>query len=182
VLKTGSRQARGVFSAGRRMYFLPAYRDLGHVSEKTHPEGFIINLETGGCRRVDTQRHACWSDFDASGNILYHVSSSTGKLWITDINSGRTRGEVRLGDAGDDRYRKFGVFNEDTLLYYIRGKLFYIDARQTAVRRTVDLAARFAEFSGSSPAYILPDGRGIVIEARTTHNKTTGYLYYLREE
>ncbi len=182
AVKIGSRQTRGMLSADGRRYFMPAYRDLGHVGEKTHPVGYIFDLRTGGARRVGIQRHTYWSDFDASEKTLYHVSSSTGKLWITDILSGRKKGEVRLGDAGDDAYRKFGVWNENTLLYYIRGRLFYIDARKPAVRRTVDLAARFPEFSGSSPIYILPGGRGIVVEARNPDNKTTGYLYYLREE
>ncbi|MBN2354412.1 MAG: hypothetical protein JXD23_17710 [Spirochaetales bacterium] len=182
AVKIGSRQTRGMLSTGGRRYFMPAYRDLGHVYDKKHPVGFVFDLRTGGARRLDIQRHAYWSDFDVSAKTLYHLSSSTGKLWITDVVSGKKKGELRLGDAGEDNYRKFGLLDENTLLYYIRGKLFYIDIRKPAVTRTVDLAARFTEFSGSSPIYILPGGRGIVVEARTPHNKTTGFLYYLREE
>ncbi|HEQ70932.1 MAG TPA: hypothetical protein ENN69_00445 [Spirochaetia bacterium] len=180
VLETGSRNSYGAYNAELNLFFLPAYRDLGHVEEKQHPEGFILDLTKGGASKITIQRHAYWSAFDPHRKVLYHVSSSSGTLWVTDLATGEKKAELFLGDAGDDRYRKLSLFDGHTLFYYLHGKVMIVDTDTNTVRGTIDLAARFSEFSASSPAYILPDGLGLVIEARTAHNKTTGFLYFLR--
>ncbi|MBN1696781.1 MAG: hypothetical protein JW881_04650 [Spirochaetales bacterium] len=181
-LEFGSRDTRGVYNPDLNLYFLPAYSDLGHVDEKTHPKGFLIDFNNGKIRTIQTQRHVYWADIDPDRNVLYHVSSSSGKLWETDLETGEKKRELAVGDAGDDRYRKFGICDSSTLLYYLRSKVLVIDTGSFTVHSTVDLAKEFSEFSSSSPAYILPRGGGIIVEARNDHNKTTGYLYYLKQE
>ena len=175
----GSRDTRGTYQPDLNFYFMPAYRDPGHEIEKKSPVGYLVDLNHGQTREIAVQRHTYWSEFDLQRGTLYHVSSSTGTLWATDLATGRKTASLKLGDAGDDRYRKFGFYDDATLLYYLQGRVLFIDIKNMVVRKTIDLAGRFEEFSASSPVYILTGGRALLVEARTVHNKTTGYVYYL---
>jgi hypothetical protein len=84
-----------------------------------------------------------------------------------------------VGDAGDDQYRKLGLLDSNTLLYYLQAKAVFIDINELKIIKTVDITKLAAGISYSSPGYILPDGKGIIVEARTSNNKTTGFLYHI---
>jgi hypothetical protein len=182
TVECGSWNSVGIYNPDLNMYFLPAYKDPGQVYDKKYPQGFLVDLTSGTYKKIAIQRHAYWCAFNPAKNMLYHVSSSSGKLWATDITTGKKTAALYLGDAGDDRYRKLALRDSGTLLFYLKGKLMVIDINNFSIRQTIDLPKQFSEFSASSPAYILPGGKGLIIEARTVHNKTTGFLYYLREK
>ncbi len=182
TIETGSWNSAGIYNPDLNLFFLSAYKDRGEVLDRMNPIGFLVNLTSGTYKQIAIQRNTYWCDFNPAKNVLYHASCLTGKLWATDLATGAKTAELYLGDAGDDRYRKLAVRDENTLLYYLNGTLFLVDTNTYKILNTVSLPKRFPDFTTSSPAYILPDGRGVIMEARTDNNKTTGFLYYIREE
>ena len=95
------------------------------------------------------------------------------------LTSQRQRDQYGRWYIKDDQYRKLGLLDGDTLLYYLGAKVVFIDVNELKIIKTVDITKLSAEISYSSPGYILPDGKGIIVEARTRNNKTTGSLYYI---
>ncbi|MBN2544717.1 MAG: hypothetical protein JXB50_02900 [Spirochaetes bacterium] len=160
--------------------FFHAYKSTDIDKEPKDPIGFIINFENDGYNVIDSQMWTYWAEFDREKNLLYQISSITGKMWINDIVTGKKINELYLGDAGDGEYRDFGLIEPNVLFYNIRGRFVFVDCDQLKIIKNLMINEIIPGISCFSRTFLLPDRSGMIIEERTDKNRTTGILYFLK--